>query len=241
MPDDTDLKRYAQAVLIMGKIRTAAFEAWDDLDAPGAEAPHTVKVMMATLVNHLFTVMPEAKGHSNLLRHISFNQKSDFKDILSYDLPAIEEALVRWAESGSDKPKQKFGFEDLLHKLIVEKSLPLYRDHHYRQAVWEAYQAVYTEIRRRSGRTEDGMELIGAVFSTKAPLLVASDLTTETGINVHKGLMQMLQGAWQGFRNPLAHGSSDLRITSSSAARHMVFATLLLRGVDKAVAPKATT
>ncbi len=131
MPDDTDLKRYAQAVAIMGKMRTAAFEAWDDLDTPGAEAPHTVKAMMSALADHLFAVMPEAKGHSNLLRHIGFNQKGDYKDIFSYDLPTIEEALVRWAEGGSDKPEQKFGFEDLLHKLIVQKSLPLYRDHHY--------------------------------------------------------------------------------------------------------------
>ena len=34
--------------------------------------------------------------------------------------------------------------------------------------------------------------------------------------------MQMLQGAWQGLRNPLAHGSSDIRITAENFATDSV-------------------
>ena len=93
MPDDTDLKRYAQAVAIMGKMRTAAFEAWDALDTPGAEAPHTVKAMMAAFADHLFAVMPEAKGHSSLLRHIGFNQKAITKTSSPMICPPLRRRL----------------------------------------------------------------------------------------------------------------------------------------------------
>ncbi|MFN8996516.1 MAG: TIGR02391 family protein [Pseudomonadota bacterium] len=127
----------------------------------------------------------------------------------------------------------KLGFEELLHPIITKHCYKLYKDGHYRDSVLNSVIAIYDYIRARSKSGEDGDRLIGQVFSTDNPILVLSELETESGKNDQKGFMQIFKGAYQGIRNPKAHSLTH-DLTPLKAAQYLIFASLLVRRVEEA-------
>lgn len=126
------------------------------------------------------------------------------------------------------------GFKDLLHPLIIEHASALYESGNYREAVLNSIIAIYDSIRERTGIEADGDKLVGQAFSIENPLLILSELETDSGRNDQKGFMQIFKGAYQGIRNPKAHTlSHDLDATK--AAQYLVFASLLIRRVEESV------
>lgn len=126
--------------------------------------------------------------------------------------------------------------EGLLHPSILESSYAQFRAGHYRDAVLNSIVAIFDLIRRRSGLDKDGSNLVNEAFSLDHPLLVFSNLDSESGQNDQKGFMEILRGAYQGIRNPKAHSLySDL--DEHKAAQYLVFASLLARRVTEAVSP----
>jgi uncharacterized protein (TIGR02391 family) len=230
------IRRVAEAYQLMSKIRAVAIKQLDDLENGYDEATPEVKAIMVAHLEHLNTVLPEIKATSNLARHVHFNMRGDHLDIVSKDLPQIEKAIAKLLEvEQAPNPESKtFGFEDLLDPTIRAKALPLYAGGHHRHAVLEAYTLVFNEIRKRTKRTDDGADLIGATLSLKKPMLVLEELDTESGQNTQKGYIQLLQGAYQAFRNVLAHSGPTISVTPDSAARHMIFASMLLRKIVNA-------
>ena len=85
----------------------------------------------------------------------------------------------------------------------------------------------------REFRNEDGDNLIGKVFSLQTPILILSEIESESGKNDQKGFMQIFKGAYQGIRNPKAHSLTH-DLTDTKAAQYLVFASLLARRVDEA-------
>ncbi len=240
MPEPSDAKRIAQAITIISDIRKVALTTFLKMTEDQDTASNETKATLAAHFKHLTTVFPELVTSSNLGRHMHFAMRQDFSDILLNDLPAVEGALLKWAQALPERPSQSYGFEDLLHPRIVKHSLPLYADHHHTEAVRNAYSTVFEEIRRRTKRTDDGSNLVNAVFGLSKPLLVVGDLATETGQNAQKGLLSLLQGVLQAFRNPLAHsGPATMRVSPEQAARHMILASLLLNRVDNGRPPEA--
>lgn len=234
MPDSADVERLAQAIVVIGRIRVAVLKPWMEMIEDNEDGSSELKSTLEALASQLFTLVPEVSGTSNLSRHISFNMKADYYDIIFHDLPSIESALSKWGKVLAQQ-KQKFGFEELLHPLISTHCLPRYAAQHYSDAVWHAYLQVTGLIRSRTGRQEDGWNLIGVVFSLSKPMLIVGDLSTETGKNKQKGFIQLLQGTYQAFRNPMAHsGGIDLKITAKGAAQHMILASVLMRWIDQA-------
>jgi uncharacterized protein (TIGR02391 family) len=127
----------------------------------------------------------------------------------------------------------KLGFEELLHPIITEHCYKLYNDGHYRDSVLNSVIAIYDYIRERTKSSEDGDRLIGQVFSMDNPILVLSELETESGKNDQKGFMQIFKGAYQGIRNPKAHSLTH-DLTPLKAAQYLIFASLLARRVEEA-------
>ncbi len=177
----------------------------------------------------------------NLGRHIHFGMDGDYEDIMNHDLPELEkqaeELLLK-----STATEQALGFENLLHPVILGNAYQLFRDGHLREAVLNSIMAVFDFIRSRSNSKEDGDRLVGQVFSLKKPLLILSELESESGQNDQKGFMQIFNGAYQGIRNPKAH-SLDHDLTEQKAAQYLIFASLLARRVEEAtrVTPKTHT
>lgn len=167
----------------------------------------------------------------DLGRHIGFGMDGDYCDIVKNDIPELAERADSLLLA--DSRNQRFGFEELLHPAITKSSYDLYRNGHLREAVLNSITALFDVIRGRTNSPEDGERLIGRAFSIENPLLIFSELETESGQNDQKGFMQILKGAYQGIRNPKAHSMTH-DLTQLKAAQYLVLASLLARRVDEA-------
>jgi uncharacterized protein (TIGR02391 family) len=92
--------------------------------------------------------------------------------------------------------------------------------------------AIFDLIRKRTRIDKDGAELVAEAFSLQRPLLVFSTLDNESGRNDQKGFIQILQGLYQGVRNPKAH-SLAINPSQNVAAQYLVFSSLLCRRVEE--------
>lgn len=126
--------------------------------------------------------------------------------------------------------------EELIHPAIRRHAYQHYLNGHYRDAVFNSIVALFDLIRERTSLKVDGAKLIGQVFAPEHPLLILSEIDTESGLNDQKGFMQIFSGAYQGIRNPKAH-SLEHDLDQAKAAQYLVFASLLLRRVDEAKKP----
>ena len=78
----------------------------------------------------------------------------------------------------------------------------------YFHAVFEAAKGLAERIREKTGLTIDGVTLIRQFFDRPKdsfPMLAMNALTTETELNEHDGLANLLLGSFRFFRNPIAH------------------------------------
>lgn len=124
----------------------------------------------------------------------------------------------------------------VLHPAVTASSYAQFRAGHLRDAVFNAFVAVFDLLREKSGLDKDGAGLVAEALSLEKPKLILSTLATESGQNDQKGFIQILQGAYLGVRNPKAHSlASDL--DDSEAAQYLVFASLLARRVEEARPP----
>lgn len=179
----------------------------------------------------------EELGH--LARHLGFGEIHDYVDILKTDIPLVEAKAEAHLREGLGRP-QLVGFEDLLHPVILEHTYQQYRDGHLRDAVLNAFVALFDLIRERSGLDLDGEQLINEAFSLNHAMLAFSEVDTESGKNEQKGFIQILKGAYQGIRNPKAH-SLNHDLDSIKAAQYLVFASLLARRVSESVRISSTS
>ncbi|HKI01891.1 MAG TPA: TIGR02391 family protein [Thermoanaerobaculia bacterium] len=125
------------------------------------------------------------------------------------------------------------GFVALLEKEIIASSYKQFRSRHYRDAVFNAFVAVFDLIRSRTGLTDDGASLVAQAFSLSDPKLVIADLGTISGQSEQKGFIQMLQGVYLGIRNPKAHSLVN-DLDEVTAAQYLVLASLLATRVREA-------
>lgn len=75
-------------------------------------------------------------------------------------------------------------------------------------AVLEAMKSITSKIRRLSGLTCDGAELVDGAFAlgkTCAPMLAINALHTDTERGEQRGFVSLLKGLYGMIRNPLAH------------------------------------
>ena len=141
--------------------------------------------------------------------------------------------LSRKQKPMNQKEPTKLGFEELLHPLIMEHCYQLFEDGHYRDAVLNSVIAIFDYIRERSKSEIDGERLISHVFSLDNPILILSELQSESGKNDQKGFMQIFKGVYQGVRNPKAHSLTN-DLTPMKAAQYLIFSSLLARRVEEA-------
>lgn len=155
-----------------------------------------------------------------------------FRGILSDLLPMVEDQVDDYFAS---RPMGDLSSTvmDLLHPTILGNSYPQFRAGRLRDAVFNAFVAVFDLLRTKTGLDRDGAQLVAEALSLERPRLVISTLATESGQNEQKGFIQILQGAYLGVRNPKAHSLlSDLDVVK--AAQYLVFASLLARRIDEA-------
>jgi uncharacterized protein (TIGR02391 family) len=110
-------------------------------------------------------------------------------------------------------------------------------DDNYFHAVLEASKSLADEICRRTGRSEDGVELIDAVFELGKrghPLLALNNMSTKTERSRQNGLANSLRGVFGSLRNPAAHEPKiKSTMTEQDAVDELCHMSYLHRRLDE--------
>lgn len=94
------------------------------------------------------------------------------------------------------------------HPRLLRYCVDEIEDDNYFHAVLEASKSLADEMRRRTGRSGDGVELVDTVFEAGkrgAPLLALTAMSTDTEKSRQRGLANSLRGVFGSLRNPTAH------------------------------------
>ena len=150
----------------------------------------------------------------------------------------IETALV---VRGQISATNQLGYENLCHLLhpdIQRVSGKLYRDGSFAEAACNAFieinsriKDIYREKYPDAENTPDGQALMNKVFADNVPVLVAGDLTTQTGKDIQAGTRFMFAGAMAALRNPKSH--QNIAIEKDDAMRRLIFASMLMYKIDE--------
>lgn len=128
---------------------------------------------------------------------------------------------------------------DLVHPDIIRVSQKLYLDGHYASAACDAFIEMNDRVKkifsklRPNDEVPDGDAAMRKVFSVKAPILELANLSSETGINIQKGYMEMMAGAMSALRNPKSH--EIITISAEDSMRRLVFGSMLMYKIDEAM------
>jgi uncharacterized protein (TIGR02391 family) len=120
-----------------------------------------------------------------------------------------------------------------LHPKIKEASEVLFRDTHFSSCVLEAYKALESHVKQKSGREDlSGKSLMSEVFSPRDPVLALNALRSESDRDEQEGFMLLFMGAMVGVRNPRAHGIVEER-DAYSTMEYLMLASMLAKRVDE--------
>lgn len=125
------------------------------------------------------------------------------------------------------------GFDELLHPIIRHAAIKHYHNGDYRNASLDAATALFDMLREKSGLDMDGDALCNQAFSPNAPIIIFSELDTQSGQNDQRGFMDMFKGFYRGVRNPKAHTLVH-NLNAVKSAQHLVVASMLARRIDDA-------
>ena len=93
---------------------------------------------------------------------------------------------------------------------------------HYANAVEAGVKTLNELIRKRTGRTEDGDDLMAKVFNPNGALLRINKLRSKSDQSAQRGHMLLCQGVIGAWRNPRAH-----TLTDDSPARALMMLELI--------------
>ncbi len=130
------------------------------------------------------------------------------------------------------------GFDSLLHPDIRLASIAHYQSGDYRNAVLDGILAISDKIRSLTGLDLDGDKLCNTAFSVNNPLLILSEIETESGKNDQVGFMEIFKGVYRGVRNPKAHSLTH-DLDHAKAGQYLVMLSLLMRRITEAKAVAA--
>jgi uncharacterized protein (TIGR02391 family) len=110
-------------------------------------------------------------------------------------------------------------------------------DDHF-HAVQEAVKSVMDRLRKRTGLTTDGGELVNFVLGGDTPLLAINPRRTKSEKDEQKGFVNLLIGVYGMFRNPTSHEARiNWPMTQQDAEDIMSMVSLLHRRLNGATMP----
>jgi len=165
------------------------------------------------------------------------------KELARYEL-GITAILQKYETLGVDakpsiKTEQKGAakspiqlFDSLqFHSRVIEASRELFKDGHYRDAIYRAFVEVNNFVKSKASSQLDGKKLMSTVFSLDNPIIKLNQLETQTDKDEQEGFMFLFMGAMQGIRNPKAH-ENIIQDNPYIALKLIGFASLLIQTID---------
>ncbi len=149
---------------------------------------------------------------------IDFNLRRDqLNAVLSFSGMYIgEDGRVRWSQK-AENLEQALKRAGRLHSALVLRKVhedvlifckaELLQENYF-HAVFEAMKSIAAKIRKLSGLTTDGAQLVETAFSlgkNDSPILAINPLATETDKGEQRGFINLLIGLFGTIRNPTAH------------------------------------
>jgi len=204
-----------QAIKETGHLRTLSydnedFELWvskqediikasldkDDYETFSSAYPHYFLYGDASQSDH-----QERHQKETTMRETALKKIIQKYEVLGVELePAVKTIPKDTAKS----PLQLFDALQL-HPKVVETSRGLFRDGHYRDAIYRAFVEVNNVVKERTSSQLDGKRLMSTVFSLDNPIIKLNSLETQSDRDEQEGFMFLFMGAIQGIRNPKAH------------------------------------
>ncbi|MFA6256592.1 MAG: TIGR02391 family protein [Candidatus Absconditabacterales bacterium] len=139
-------------------------------------------------------------------------------------------------EEKKKKQNVELDIRKMFDKELVELSKGLFDDEHYSNSVLEAMKLVNNKVKeivkKNTGESFDGADLMNKAFSVKKPIIILGDLETETGQNIQQGYMDLFRGAMLAIRNPKAH--DHVKLEKEKAIHFLFLANLLLMRLKEA-------
>jgi uncharacterized protein (TIGR02391 family) len=231
---DSMISNYIELNKVLRKITNLVMDLQDtEINDPDGYSVAKVNDYLDSEVNELERLWPKNVS-KRTLTSLKIVVGKTVKDYLSIkrQISLIGDSLDKYFIS-QPTTEVKFTIIDYLHPRIISSSYAQFKNGLFRDAVLNSIIAVFDYIKERTGIGTDGAELVGEVFSLSNPKLVISNLSTENGKNEQKGMLQILQGAYVGIRNPKAH-SLLTDLDERKAAEYLIFASLLARRVEEA-------
>lgn len=104
-----------------------------------------------------------------------------------------------------------------LHEELRDRVKAYYQHNQFGEAASQGVQIYCEIIRKLTGMTTDGTELVNGVFGSKPfttppPTLQLNDLNTDSKKSIQEGQGHLSRGVVTGFRNPIAHGPIDTNV-----------------------------
>jgi uncharacterized protein (TIGR02391 family) len=120
-----------------------------------------------------------------------------------------------------------------LHPEVVAAASDLFVDGHYSQAVFEALKALEGRVRRQSGLSISGRDLMAKALAGDPPLVDLAVETGQSGLDEREGLRLVFMGVIQGVRNPKGHELVE-QDDPQRALEYLGMVSLLFRRLDDA-------
>ena len=154
-------------------------------------------------------------------------------------LSIIQKAdTIRDAEKRAGDLKQILKDRNVHPDVLIFCKAELLQENYF-HAVFEASKSLAEKIIEKTGLTEDGVPLVEKAFALgheKNPLLAFNLLKTESEVNEHKGLTNLLKGVFGMFRNTIAHAPKiKWEINEMDALDSLTIISLLHRRLDSCV------
>jgi uncharacterized protein (TIGR02391 family) len=174
-------------------------------------------------------------------------RKDQLNTVLAFSgLSVGEDGKVRWVRraTGLDEALQR---ASRLHAALVSRGVHVdvlefcraeLLQENYFHAVFEAMKSIAAKIRRISGLTSDGAELVNQAFALSKdyrPILAINSLKTETDKGEQRGFANLLVGLFGTIRNPAAHNPKvEWPMAEQDALDILTTASLIHRKLDHA-------
>ena len=118
-----------------------------------------------------------------------------------------------------------------LHPEVIETSRKLFKDEHYRDAIYRAFVEVNNFVKRKAKSQLDGRKLMSEVFRLEKPIIKLNPLATQSDRDEQEGFMFLYMGAMEGIRNPKAH-ENIIQNDPYKALKYLGLASLLIETID---------
>jgi len=210
-----ELSRWKRDILgRLDVLKTKARHARQYLEAHGLDALDDKQDIMEAWrrVQERFPEDLDPPRVSDLNRHLGFAMPHDFSDNETLDIPAIEGAVERYGRCGEEFIAHELaaldvGLEawELLHPQVRDACMTQFENGLYRDAARAAIELIMDEIRRYTGRQDDGDALLRASVGVGQRIGFSAN-RDDNERAVTEGLKMILQGVYKGVRNPASHG-----------------------------------